>query len=83
MILYFYEIYINSDSNYPEFRQDVNANGLYRLSDDRVILFTTQDCYSVDYGCLNMYIFDFYNNYEKLRYRRYLFHRKYSVDKRK
>ena len=71
---YFYEIYINSDSNYPEFRQDVNANGLYRLSDDRVILFTTQDCYSVDYGCLNMYIFDFYNNYEKLRYRRYLFH---------
>ena len=45
------------------FRQDVYSNGLYKLEDDRIVLFTTSDYDSVEYGALHMFLFDFYNNY--------------------
>ena len=60
--------------NDEEFRQDVQSNGLYKLNDERVVLFTTKDYNSKEYGSLNMFLFDFYNDYQKMKIRRYIFY---------
>ena len=56
------------------FRQDVYSNGLYKLEDDRIVLFTTSDSDTVDYGELHMFLFDFYNNYAGAKIREYIFY---------
>ena len=60
---YKYTIYLNS-----KFRQDIQSNGFYKLTEDRLVLFTTED-----YEILHMFLFDFYNNYAGLKIREYLF----------
>ena len=66
---YIYEYKFTSD----QFRPDIQSNGLYRLSDDRIVLFSTKDYNSIEYGSLYMQIFDFYNNFKKVKIRRYIF----------
>ena len=63
------EHYFTSNS----FRQDVQSNGLYKLTDDRIVLFTTEDYGGIDYGQLNMFLIDFYDNYNKAKIRRFKF----------
>ena len=68
--------------NYPKiiydftsysFRPDVQSNGLYKLSDNRVVLFTTDDYDGIDYGCLHMFLIDLYNTYNEYKMRHYKF----------
>ena len=61
---YKYKIFFNS----VDFRQDIQSNGFYKLTEDRLVLFTTED-----YEILHMFLFDFYNNYAGLKIREYLF----------
>ena len=68
---YNFDYYFIEDFNSEDFRPDIQSNGLYRLTDDRVVLFTTQDYNSVEYGSLVMFLFDFYYDYKKLKIRRY------------
>ena len=70
---YLYELTIDD-----YFRKDIASNGLYKLDDNRVVLFTTKnhkidEQNTVDYGSLYMYLFDFYNGYEGCRVRQYHF----------
>ena len=69
---YLYVIDFNSDEY--DFRQDIQSNGLYKLEDERVVLFTTKDYNSINYGSLYMFLFDFYNDYNKMKMRKYIFH---------
>ena len=61
------------------FRQDVYSNGLYKLDDKRIVLFATEDykvddTHSIEYGCLHMFLFDFYNEYAGMKIREYKFY---------
>ena len=67
---YYYVINFNGD----DFRRDINSNGLYKLDDNRVVLFTTKDYNSISYGGMYMFLFDFYNDYKKMIMRKYIFH---------
>ena len=44
-----------------QFRTDVQANGLYKLTDERVALFSTSEYNSNYFGLLHMFLIDFYN----------------------
>ena len=55
------------------FRPDVQSNGLYKLSDNRVVLFTTDDYDGIDNGCLHMFLIDLYNTYNEYKMRHYKF----------
>ena len=59
------------------FNQDVDANGLYKLDDDRVALLATEVIYkdgqTEKYTKLHMFLFDFYNNFEGYKIREYIF----------
>ena len=62
--------------NSDNFRQDVQSNGLYKLTDDRIVLFTTEDYGGIDYGQLNMFLIDIYyndNDYAGIKIRRFKF----------
>ena len=61
------------DFNYIDFRPDVQSNGLVKLNDDRLVLFTTEDYNNVGYGSLHMFLIDFYNNYAIMKLRDYQF----------
>ena len=67
---YYYMINFDGD----DFRRDISSNGLYKLEDNRVVLFTTKDYNSISYGGMYMFLFDFYNDYQKMRMRKYIFH---------
>ena len=56
------------------FRQDVGSNGFYKLEDNRLALFTSNDYYDIEYGVLHMFLIDFYNNYEGIKIRDYVFY---------
>ena len=62
------------------FRQDIQSNGLYRLEEDRIVYFGTQDYNTgdestkVDYGVLHMFLIDFYQNFQKAKIRKYKFY---------
>ena len=56
------------------FRQDVGSNGFYKLEDDRLALFTTNDYYSIEYGVLHMFLIDFYDDYKGVKIRDYVFY---------
>ena len=67
------------DGTYDNFRKDVASNGLYKLDDNRVVLFTTKDRYiseqkTIDYGELHMYLYDFYDNYKGIKIRDFSFY---------
>ena len=55
-------------------RQDIYSNGFYKLEDNRIVLFSTSDYNSVEYGALHMFLFDFYNNYTGAKIREYKFY---------
>ena len=63
------------DFNYIDFRPDVQSNGLVKLNDDRLVLFTTEDYNNVEYGSLHMFLIDFYNNYAIMKLRDYQFYK--------
>ena len=52
------------------FNQDVDSNGLYKLEDNRIVLFATN---KDSYTKLHMFLFDFYNNYAGYKIREYIF----------
>ena len=58
------------------FRQDIQSNGLFKLEDNRVVLFTTEDYSSngvtTTYATLHMFLFDFYNEYTGIKVREYV-----------
>ena len=55
------------------FYTDIQSNGLYKLDDDRIVLFTTKKCGSTEHGSLNMFLSDIYENYTKFKAREYTF----------
>ena len=55
------------------FRQDVDANAFYKLSDNRVVLFTSEDYNSILYARLHMFLFYFYKNYTSFKVREFKF----------
>ena len=71
--------------NSYHFNQDVDANGLYKLDDDRVVLLATEVIYKngntgdkadsnlEKYKKLHMFLFDFYNNFKDCKIREYIF----------
>ena len=66
------------DGEYDNYRKDVSSNGLYKLNDNRVVLFSAKD-YSIDennfeYGSLHMHLFDFYDDYEGIKVRQFYFY---------
>ena len=62
-----------------QFRTDVQANGLYKLTDERVALFSTSEYNSNYFGLLHMFLIDFYNNFAEMKMREFRF---YYSDKR-
>ena len=62
-----------------QFRTDVQSNGLYKLTDERVVLFTTSEYNGNSFGLLHMFLIDFYNNFAEMKMREFRF---YYSDKR-
>ena len=62
---------LSKNFNFYDFHQDVQSNGLNKLSDDRIVLFTTVDHEYIPFGSMNMYLIDFYNEYEGMKIREY------------
>ena len=59
-----------------EFIEDVQSNGLFKLDEDRLILFSTDKYNKIDnkhYGYMHMFLIDFYNNYEGMKIREFIF----------
>ena len=56
-------------TNY-EFKEDVQSNGLYKLDEDRLILFSAAGS---NYEYMHMFLIDFYNNYEGMKIREFIF----------
>ena len=51
------------------FRQDVQSNGFYKLTDERIVLFTQQEGWKK----MHMFLFDFYDDYKGIKIRLYNF----------
>ena len=66
---YKFEDKITRDFSDYSFRQDVQANGFYKLTDERIVLFTEKEGFKTMY----MFLFDFYNNYAGIKIREYKF----------
>ena len=56
------------------FKTDIQSNELFKLNDNRVVLLTTSDYNSIDYGLLHMFFIDFYDNYVGMKMREYRFY---------
>ena len=60
-----------------EFYQGVQTNGLYKLNDNRLVLFAAENSGSgdnlIEAKTMHMFLFDLYENYEKLKVREYKF----------
>ena len=69
----------NFDSNefYCELHQDIQTNGLYKLDDNRLVLFAPENLGSddnkIESRTMHMFLFDLYNNYAGLKVREYKF----------
>ena len=57
-----------------EFREDAQTNGLFKLSDERLVLFSASDGNNINYGFMHMFLIYFYNNYEGMKMREFIFH---------
>ena len=66
---YDFEDKITRDFSDYNFRQDVQANGFYKLTDERIVLFTEEEGWKT----LHMFLFDFYDNYAGIKIREYKF----------
>ena len=70
----FYYDFVSFNSDSFDFRTDVQGSGLYKLTEDRCVLFTCSK--STDdnlFGTLHAFFIDFYDNYGGMKMREYRF----------
>jgi hypothetical protein len=54
-----------------EFRPEVRSSELYKINNDRLVLFTVSDYYHITFANLHMFLIDFYDNYKGMKMREY------------